>query len=137
MCVVRVGGEGVRPGERTLIARAVRFVCGAAGARKVSVEIYLCPDAEMQRIKRHFFPGKRGPADVYSFPENTPFPGPARKARPLGEIYVNRDLGSRDEKRRVFLSVHGVLHLLGYDHLKKRDMLTMKRLEDETMKSIF
>ena len=37
------------------------------------------------------------------------------------------------EREMYFLFVHGLLHLLGYDHIKKEDETVMFNLQDEIM----
>ncbi len=49
--------------------------------------------------------------------------------RPLGDIYISIDkvkeqaneYGHSELRELAFLTVHGFLHLLGYDHMKKED----------------
>ena len=49
--------------------------------------------------------------------------------RPLGDIYISIDkvkeqaneYGHSELREVAFLTVHGFLHLLGYDHMKKED----------------
>ncbi|MDD3392517.1 MAG: rRNA maturation RNase YbeY [Bacilli bacterium] len=49
--------------------------------------------------------------------------------RVLGDIYISYDrvclqaleYGHTNERELAFLSVHGLLHLLGYDHMNKED----------------
>ena len=51
------------------------------------------------------------------------------KERVLGDIYISIDKAKSQSKEYVhslkrelsFLAVHGLLHLLGYDHMKKED----------------
>lgn len=49
--------------------------------------------------------------------------------RPLGDIYISIDkvkeqaneYGHSELRELAFLTIHGFLHLLGYDHMKKED----------------
>ena len=59
----------------------------------------------------------------------------------LGEIYISFDKAreqalsyehSLDRELR-FLFVHGLLHLLGYDHMNEEDEKKMFRLQDEIL----
>lgn len=56
----------------------------------------------------------------------------------LGDIFVNRDrvlsqakeYGHSEKREFVFLFIHGLLHLLGYDHMNPKDekkMFTLQR----------
>ncbi len=61
--------------------------------------------------------------------------------RILGEIFICIDKAKEQAKeynhsflREVsFLFVHGLLHLLGYDHMKKEDEVIMFKLQDEIL----
>ena len=55
----------------------------------------------------------------------------------LGDIFINRDrvyaqaaeYGHSTKREFVFLFVHGLLHLLGYDHMEKEDERKMFALQ--------
>ena len=59
----------------------------------------------------------------------------------LGEIYISSDkakeqalsYGHSLDRELRFLFVHGLLHLLGYDHMKEEDEKVMFRLQDEIL----
>ncbi len=59
----------------------------------------------------------------------------------LGEIYISFEkakeqaisYGHSLERELKFLFVHGLLHLLGYDHMVKEDEEIMFRLQDEIL----
>lgn len=61
----------------------------------------------------------------------------------LGEIYISIDKAISQSieyghslKREVcFLTVHGLLHLLGYDHIKPEDEKIMRKLEESILVS--
>ena len=64
--------------------------------------------------------------------------------RILGDIYISIDkakeqsesYGHSLERELCFLAVHGFLHLLGYDHMKKEDEEIMFSLQDEILKEM-
>ena len=59
----------------------------------------------------------------------------------LGEIYISletahkqaKDYGHSFNRELSFLVVHGLLHLLGYDHILEDDEKKMFRLQDEIL----
>ncbi len=61
----------------------------------------------------------------------------------LGEIYISIDKAKSQAeeyghslKREIcFLTVHGLLHLLGYDHIEESDRIVMRKLEEEILES--
>lgn len=91
-------------------------------------EIFLLGDAKMKSIKKKFLSREKGPANVLSFGEPAGWPAEGGK-RKLGEVYLNLDLtgGKMEELSPLFL--HGILHILGYDHKKKNDRIKMEKLE--------
>ena len=61
--------------------------------------------------------------------------------RVLGDIYISidkvysqaKEYGHSNLRELAFLSVHGLLHLLGYDHMKKEDEKEMFSLQDKIL----
>jgi rRNA maturation RNase YbeY len=106
------------------------------------VAVRLIGDAEMARLNETYRK-KKGPTDVLSFPaaEDSAKPGTlkqqVRKARGefLGDIAISprvarrnaKSLGRRLPEELKVLILHGVLHLLGYDH--ETDRGEMERIE--------
>jgi probable rRNA maturation factor len=85
--------------------------------------------------------------DVISFAFEDEFAGESKiirnasLPRTLGEIFICSDV-CRDQadayhhsldREMSFLTTHGVLHLLGYDHMKKEDEEVMFKIQDEIM----
>lgn len=62
--------------------------------------------------------------------------------RVLGDIYISIDkaksqaeeYGHSLKRELSFLTVHGFLHLLGYDHMEKEDEIKMFSLQNEILK---
>ena len=65
----------------------------------------------------------------------------SKKMVVLGEIYISTDkakeqataYGHSLERELSFLFVHGLLHLLGYDHMKEEDEKVMFALQEEIL----
>jgi probable rRNA maturation factor len=141
--------RAVRVAQRPLgqfLARVQREL-GITGA---DVTICLVSDAEIARMNQ-VFRKKKGPTDVLSFPaieRSKPAALPAKRARPmkqprrsaqaryfLGDVAISPSTARRNAKKlgRKFpselqiLTLHGVLHLLGYDH--ETDRGEMARVE--------
>lgn len=79
--------------------------------------------------------------DVISFALEDDKVFPEIDIRVLGDIYISLDkvkeqskLYGHSEKRELaFLTVHGLLHLLGYDHMDKHDEEIMFKKQDEIL----
>ena len=104
------------------------------------LEVYLVGDSQMRSLNK-ICRGQDKTTNVLSFemPEN--FPSPEEELKPLGEIYLNPAYISRnlkefsDEKNLpkfslAGLAIHGLLHLLGYNHIKKSDRMKMEKKEE-------
>jgi probable rRNA maturation factor len=98
--------------------------------------IALVSDARMRALNLRYR-GKDYATDVLSFPAGTDQPGSQSRASSLhlGDIVIARGVARRQarsaghdgpEELRI-LALHGLLHLLGYDH--ERDDGQMARLE--------
>jgi probable rRNA maturation factor len=100
--------------------RAAR-VLTAAGCRGAELSILLTDDTEIRDLNRTWRQADRA-TDVLSFSQ---LEGPGRHGRAdphvLGDVVVSAETAARRRKRPledelVRLLVHGVCHLLGYDH---------------------
>ncbi|MFN4140668.1 rRNA maturation RNase YbeY [Aestuariivirga sp.] len=88
--------------------------------------------------------GKAGATNVLSFPSAPDMPVPAGERRPLGDIVLAHGVIAREAREQgktlhahtSHLIVHGVLHLLGYDHEDEQEALDMERLETGILKGL-
>lgn len=64
--------------------------------------------------------------------------------RILGDIYISIDKAKTQaeeyghclKRELAFLTVHGMLHLLGYDHMEKEDEIVMFKKQDEILNGL-
>ena len=107
------------------------------GRRRVVIDITLSDNAKVRKLNREWR-GKDKPTNVLSFPLEEPeMDIPRGRARQLGDIILARKtliLESREQNKPlahhfVHLIVHGVLHLLGYDHLTDDEADEMEAIE--------
>ena len=96
------------------------------------ISFILVDNNRIHEINRDFRNIDR-PTDVISFAFNDEVEGEVKiignPINFLGEIYINHErakeqaeeLNQSFEKEMCFLFVHGLLHLLGYDHMKPED----------------
>ena len=96
------------------------------------MDIILLDNEKIAALKARFIKKKTEP-NVLSFPEPAHFPHPETKKRYLGEVYLNRTILKKSPERAKALLLHGILHLLGYDHKKKADITEMEGLEKKIL----
>lgn len=81
------------------------------------------------------------PTDVLSFALEENDDIPLENIRFLGDIYISLDKAKEQSREYnhsllrelAFLSVHGLLHLLGYDHMNKDDEKVMFSLQERIL----
>ncbi|MDE1970623.1 MAG: rRNA maturation RNase YbeY [Patescibacteria group bacterium] len=107
------------------------------------IDIYCVSDARMRTLYRGTA-GKDKVTNVLSFPEPKGFIDPEGGVHYLGELYL-ASAKIRNEARAMKISyhewetkllVHGILHLLGYDHIHDRDAARMEKKEKEILINI-
>ena len=87
------------------------------------------------------FTKKKGITNVLAFTNHLKFPD--EEANLIGEIAICIKQIEREarvykkaiETRLKHMIVHGVLHLLGFDHKEKKDQLEMEKLESDIISS--
>jgi len=106
------------------------------GARPWALTVLLADDAQLKALNRDFR-GKAKPTNVLSFPAGDAVPARRQEPVNLGDIAIaltvtageSRKQGKRLADHLAHLTVHGVLHLFGYDHLDDSQADDMESLE--------
>ncbi len=94
------------------------------------IEIYIVSSPRMHRLNKQFLKKDRA-TNVLSFPKPRNFPGSK-----LGEVYLDpRYIAAHKEDLQLML-VHGILHILGYDHMRKNDRIKMEKKERALLKDL-
>jgi len=110
---IRAAGAPPPARVRSVLSRAAR----AARAKGSEVSVLFCADARMRTLNRRYRAMDR-PTDVLAFPAGEAAGGF------LGDIVISVPYAWREARRRAEprsreidrLLVHGLLHLMGYDH---------------------
>jgi probable rRNA maturation factor len=113
------------PGE---LRRATKAALDQVETESKSMTILLADDAKLEALNAQFR-GKQKPTNVLSFP--------AAGGDYLGDVAIAYGVTAREAKESgksihdhtLHLAVHGVLHLLGYDHESAREARIMEPLE--------
>lgn len=114
----------IGPVKKT-IKRALKF----EGVSCACFNIIFISDDEIHEMNKKYR-GIDRPTDVISFAlEDSSDDGYGLRERVLGDIYISidrarsqaKEYGHSLNRELRFLSVHGFLHLLGYDHMNEED----------------
>jgi probable rRNA maturation factor len=118
--IVAVAAEGVRVSvSRARVSRVAERVLRAEGVRDAMLSVTFVTDHAIAALNwRHL--RHRGPTDVISFG----FAPAARGGALVGDVYIAPAVARRNavalgrgvREETLRLVVHGVLHVLGYDH---------------------
>lgn len=136
--------ETVLPGAADVVIAAAEAAWGLAGMPGVDAElsVLLTGDAAVQDLNRAHR-GKDSPTNVLAFPlGETPVPGGAPWL--LGDVVLAlgtvRHEAVRDGKALdahvAHLVVHGLLHLVGYDHEAAAQAEAMEAVEVEALRRL-
>jgi len=142
MAQIRVDSAFRKHVDEKDMQRLVDLTLECAGVEEeVELGLYITNDAKMKELNRAYR-GVDETTDVLSFAlsesEAESFIGPPDSVLPLGEVIISFPRAAKQAEDRdrslheemAWLVVHGVLHLLGYDHDKpsrERRMRTMER----------
>ena len=105
--------------------------------READLAIRIVDEREGQALNRHYR-GKDYATNVLSFPAELP---EGVKLPLLGDLVICAPVGAREAAEQgkpvaahyAHLTVHGVLHLLGWDHEHDKDAEAMEQLEREVL----
>jgi probable rRNA maturation factor len=123
-----------RPGVSAVrVAATARCLLSALDESESELTVSLVDDAEVRRLNREYR-GKDRPTDVLAFAMREGL-RVAGDERVLGDVVISLDAAARQARRHGLavedevrtLLIHGVLHLLGYDH--ERSQAAARRMK--------
>lgn len=125
---------------RELLDTWVGAVLRFQGCTQIQLTLRIV-DLNEGRTLNETYRGKKGPTNVLSFP----YEGPAFVLKQeLGDIVICAPVVAQEARQQnkkllahwAHLVVHGLLHLLGYDHIKKTDARIMEAAEIDILKQL-
>ncbi len=107
---------------------------------KASFSIVFVGNEKIQELNKNYR-GIDRVTDVISFAFEDNMDFKFDDLRILGEIYIciprmieqAKEYGHSETRELAFLTVHGLLHLLGYDHMTKEDEEVMFKVQEEVL----
>lgn len=133
-------GKGKKPGARKLKEKAARIL-NLLHRDPAELSLALVGNREIQKLNRRYR-GKNEPTDVLSFPLGEDLP---KGEMLLGDVIISvekaasqaRERGGRLEEELETLLIHGILHLIGYDHeVSVKEAHRMQRMEKKIQRML-
>jgi probable rRNA maturation factor len=134
------------PVRTTLLRQAASRLLREAGLPRAEVSVLLTDDAAIQIMNRDYR-GYDKPTDVLSFAQEETVPDaplpPALPGQPplLGDVVISVETAARQaethgvslERELALLTLHGILHLLGYEDETEAGAARMREREQEIL----
>ena len=121
------------------ISKIIKFFWG----KNITFTILLTNSINMKKLNKKFR-NRNKSTDVLSFPffslKNLKFM--KEKKFYIGDIVTSYEIINYRSKKNNFLSefdkawIHGLLHLVGYDHIRNQDYYKMNKIENRVLNSI-
>lgn len=136
----------VSDADITAVRRAIETVGRLYGAEDAEVSVTLTDDAHIHELNRIYRAVDR-PTDVLSFAltesEEPEIVG-AQGHDVLGDLVISlehvaaqaEEYGHSPLRELSFLTVHGMLHLLGYDHMEEQERQEMEEEQRHVMEEL-
>ncbi|AZR73154.1 rRNA maturation RNase YbeY [Anoxybacter fermentans] len=127
--------EAFTPELEDLVRKVVQHAADVEDRKDaLEVSILITNNAEIQKLNAKYRQ-INAPTDVLSFPMDEEY---------LGDIVISMDkvieqaeeYGHSIERELAFLTVHGMLHLFGYDHIEEEDRVLMRQREEEILNQL-
>lgn len=129
-----------------LLERLLQFAADKEGiSKEAEMSVNFVDNKEIQALNRNYR-GKDAPTDVISFAMQESVEGEIEivgedMPLALGDIVISVDKAKEQateyehsyERELAFLTLHGFLHLLGYDHMNKSDEAKMFKRQEEIL----
>jgi probable rRNA maturation factor len=124
----------------TTLQRWATAALHGLGRRRVALGVRIVGAAESAALN-HRFRRQRGPTNVLSFPFEAPS---GIRSELLGDLVICAPVVRREAREQqkplrahwAHMVVHGILHLRGYDHLKRQDATAMEKKEIRILKEL-
>lgn len=127
-------------GELEILNDYVKYLVKKLELENCEFNIIIVDNDRIHEINREYRNVDRE-TDVISFALEDNMDVEYTEFRLLGDIYISIDkvksqaleYGHSDLREICFLTTHGILHLLGYDHMNEDDEMEMFKLQDELL----
>ena len=122
------------------LCEVLEFACKHLNIENPLLNIVIVDNDRIREINKEYR-NKDAVTDLISFAFEEVKDVNYEDVRFLGEIYISyercveqaSDYGHSVRREFCYLAVHGLLHLLGYDHMNEEDKKVMRALEEEIL----
>lgn len=122
------------------VKRFIEFTLKDQNLDNVVFNVIIVDNEEIHKINKDYR-GIDRPTDVISFALEDDDTFIAMEKRILGDIYISIDKAREQAteyghsllRELCFLTVHGILHLLGYDHMEQQEEKIMFELQERIL----
>lgn len=133
--------------DRVMLSSVIKRALADEGLEgKSEVSVVITDDEEIQRLNATYR-GVNRPTDVLAFPlkqSTADFVEPPDGVLHLGDVVVSfpraaeqaADYGHSLDRELSYLAVHGLLHLLGYDHEEGQEQAQMRAKEETSLRDL-
>ncbi len=136
--VINKYGKDIK--EQNVMEKFINYCTLELKLKNVMFNVIIINDDEIHKLNKKYRNIDRA-TDVITFALEDYKEGPTLDVRVLGDIYISydkvikqaKDYGHSKTRELCFLAVHGLLHLLGYDHMKEEDERKMFNLQKELL----
>lgn len=130
--------------EQPLVNEVIEKVCAEVGRvygldHGEELSVLLCDNNKIHELNREYRNIDR-PTDVLSFAlnEGEDYEGSEEESLLLGDLIISlertaeqaEEYGHSFERELAYLTTHGCLHILGYDHMTDEDKAEMRKEEE-------
>lgn len=124
------------------LGKIARYVFSETGKAEGDISLVVCDDPFITSLNLKYMQSD-SPTDVLAFPmrEGKRLPN---QGSTVGDIVISvntaarhsKELGTTLEQEFVFLFVHGLLHLLGYDHSSRCEKKEMEEITQRVVTEV-
>jgi probable rRNA maturation factor len=142
--IIAIEHEGWKTirGLKSLVEKAVTASTTAA-TRKKTITILFADDKTLKALNNDWR-GKNKPTNVLSFPAPENIKLPRGEAKPLGDVALGFETIVKEaaaarinlKAHTTHLIIHGILHLLGHDHMQNDEAEVMEAKEVAILKKL-
>ncbi len=126
--------------EKLVLEDFINYCVNKLKLKNVLFNVIIIDNEEIHKLNKKYRGIDRA-TDVITFALEDQKDGPTLDVRMLGDIYISYDkvisqaleYGHSKTREICFLAVHGLLHLLGYDHMKKEEEEIMFGIQKELL----